>query len=263
MKNVTKVLIAAAAVSGLLAACANLPYRLPGQRAAELKPDQGSILFKANATGGLPAKRILYSDNEQRVEYALYKGNGAQAELIYMERPANLTVAFNYAYTVADTVNSWNYSKGQPIQWDKADLVATKVGYVFVRPYRLTARNQNCVGVNGEWDRASDDPEQRNTRILFGYYCAPAGQALSQEGALAAVDSIGLKGITERSTDYADTVYNFHRDVVANFAGQEGSKKAIELARYGSDTGAGIAEFPFRFAEYYDPDMGNDNDLDN
>jgi hypothetical protein len=258
MKTIAKTVAATAIVAGSLAACADLPYRLPGERAAELKPDQGSLLFNAETTGKLPTKRILYSDNEQRVEYALYKGNGAQAEFIYMERPYNLTVAFNYPYTIADNVRSWNYSKGQPTQWEPATFIKTTVGNVFYRPYRLTARNQQCFGVNGEWDRATDDPEQRNTRILFGYYCAPAGQALAQDKMLSLIDGLGLKGITERSADFADTVYNFHRDVVANFAGQEGTKKAIALARYGSDTGAGIAEFPFRFAQYYDPHQGND-----
>ncbi len=259
MTVTAKIAVAALAV-GALAACADLPFHLPGERAAELKPEQGSILFSADTVGKSPEKRILYSDNEQRVEYAYYKGNGARAEFVYMERPASQNIIFNYAYNIADTVALWNYSKGQPAQFDKAVYITTKVGNVYYRPYRLSSRNQQCFGVNGEWDRASDDMHHRHTRIMFGYYCAPAGQALPESKMLALIDNIGLKGITERSLDYADTVYNFHRDVVSNFAGQEGTKKAIELARYGSDTGAGIAQYPFRFAEYYDPHRGNDFD---
>lgn len=252
--------IAAVIVVGSLAACADLPYRLPGERAAELKPEQGSILFNADTTGKLPAKRILYSDNEQRVEYALYKGNGAQAELVYMERPYNLNVAFNFEYTIADKVPAWNFSKGQPIQWSKAVSIRAKVGDMFYRPYTLTAKNQNCFGLSGEWDRDARDPEHRFTRIMFGYYCAPAGQALSQEKTLTLLDAIGIKGISERSLDYADTLYNFHRDVVANFVGKEGTQKATALAQFGTDSAAGIAEFPFRYAQYYNVGDGRDRD---
>ncbi|HEX9569332.1 MAG TPA: hypothetical protein VF987_06590 [Rhodospirillales bacterium] len=260
MTTLAKAIAAAVLVAGSLAACADLPFRLPGERAAILKPEQGSILFRTDTVGNHPAQRVLYSDNDQRVEYALYKGKGAQAEFIYMERPYVEKVAFNYAYTVADTVRRWNYSKGQPTDWDKAVGIRTTVGDLFYRSYRLTARNQNCFGINGEWDRAVDDPRQRNTRIMFGYYCAPAGQALSQEKTLALIDAIGLKGITERSLDYADTIYGFHKDVVANFAGKEGTQKAIALAQFGADAAAGIAEYPFRFAEHYMISDGN-NDM--
>ncbi len=260
MTTFAKAIAVTALAAGALAACADLPFRLPGERAAIIKPDQGSILFRTDTVGNLPAQRVLYSDNDQRVEYALYKGNGAQAEFVYMERPYNQKIAFNYAYTVADTVQRWNYSKGQATAWDKATRVVTKVGDLFYRPYRLTAKNQHCFGVNGEWERAVDDPRQRNTRIMFGYYCAPAGQALSQEKTLALIDSIGLKGVTERSPDYADTIYGFHQDVVANFAGKEGTQKAIALAQFGADAAAGIAEYPFRFAEHYMISDGN-NDM--
>jgi len=131
-------------------------------------------------------------------------------------------------------------------------------GNVFYRPYTLTARNQNCFGVSGEWDNDPRDRQYRTGRVLFGYYCAPAGQALPEQKMLAIVDGIGLKGITERSTDFADTIYNFHRDVVANFAGKEGSQKAIALARHGGGSAAGIAEFPFRYAEYFQLGDGNE-----
>jgi len=258
MTTITKAIVTAVIVAGSLAACADLPYRLPGERAAMLKPEQGSILFRIDTVGNQPAQRVLYTDNDQRVEYALYNGAGAQAEFIYMERPYNLTVAFNYAYTVADTVQRWNYSKGQPTEWDKAVGIRTKVGDIYYRSYRLTGRNQHCFGINGEWDRAGDDPRQRNTRIMFGYYCAPPGQALSREKTQALIDSIGLKGYTERSLDYADTLYGFHQDVVANYAGKDGTQKAIALAQFGADAAAGIAEYPFRFAEYYDPQNGDD-----
>ena len=239
-----------------LAACGGLSGRQPVERTAELPPDKGSILFKADHVGDRPARRIQYSDNEQRVEYALYKGGGAQAEFVYMERPYNLNVAFNFPYTIADRVGAWNYSKGQAIRWERATRIDTKLGDLFYRPYRMTNRNQNCFGISGEWDRDPRDWRQRHTRIMFGYYCAPAGQALSSERMTALIGGLGLKGITERSDDYADTIYNFHRDVAASFSGPQGSLKASEIARNGAGDSTGIADYPFHLAEYYNPTYG-------
>jgi hypothetical protein len=242
-----------------LAACADLPFRLPGERAAELPPEKGLVVFKADTVGDRPAKRIQYSDNEQRVDYTLYRGGGAQAEFIYMERPYQLNVAFNFGFTIADKVGAWNFSKGQAVDFGKAMQVRTRVGYVFYRPYKLPAANQQCFGVSGEWDRAQDDPKLRHTRILFGYYCAPQGQALSEEQALKLVDNIGLRGVTDRAQD-ADSIYNFHTDVAANFSGPQGTEKAMNVARNG-DGKAGITEFPFRYAEYYN--RGDSHDRNN
>ena len=248
-------LVAVAAV-GALAACADLSYGPPYERTAELPPDKGLILFKADHVGERPARRIQYSDNEQRVEYTLYRGGGAQAEFVYMERPYNLNVAFNFPYTIADRVGSWNYSKGQAVQWERATRIDTRLGEMFYRPYRMTARNQTCIGVSGEWDRDPRDWRQRHTRIMFGYYCAPAGQELSADQMVLLIGGLGLKGVTERSDDYADTVYNFHRDVAANFAGPDGSLKATEIARNGAGDSAGVADYPFRLAQYYNPYYG-------
>ncbi|MBI2586104.1 MAG: hypothetical protein HYW28_09595 [Rhodospirillales bacterium] len=244
------------AVAVTLVACADVSSRPPVERTAELPPDKGLILFKADHVGDRPARRIQYSDNEQRVEYALYRGGGAQAEFVYMERPYNLNVAFNFPYTIADRVGAWNYSKDQPIQWEQATRIDTKLGDVFYRPYRLTARNQHCFGVSGEWDRDPKDWRQRHTRIMFGYYCAPAGQELSRDRMMSLIGGLGLKGVTDRSDDYADTVYNFHRDVAANFSGPQGSLKATGIARNGAGDSAGVADYPFHLAEYYNPYYG-------
>ena len=167
--------------AGALAACADLPFQQPGERAAELPPTRGLVVFKAPTVGDQPIKRIQYSDNEQRVDYTLYRGGGAQAEFVYMERPYHLNVAFNFPFTIADKVKAWNFSRGQAVDYGKAMQARTHVGYVFYRPYKLPAGNQECFGVSGEWDMAADDPKHRDTRILFGYYCAPSGQALGEE----------------------------------------------------------------------------------
>ncbi len=265
MKNVCKAIAAVVliAAAGSLAACAGATFRLPGERTAELPPDKGLILFNADTVGNMPVRRIQYSDNEQRVDYALYQGNGAQAEFIYMETPYNHWVAFEFSYTIRDKVEAWKFSKGQAMEWDEAVLIRTALGhgYVFYRPYRLTGMNRSCFGMSGEWDTAVQDPELRPERIMFGYYCAPPGKTLSEKEILTLVDRIGLKGTTVRATNYAARIGNFYGDIDANFGGPQQSAQAVELAQgVKTPDRAGIPEFPFDYAEYYDPGDGADFD---
>ena len=77
---------------GVLAACAGSGsggglYSLPGPRAVELPLNSGLIVFATEHVGKTPVKRIQYTDNEQRIDYALFKGNGAQGEFIFMDTP--------------------------------------------------------------------------------------------------------------------------------------------------------------------------------
>lgn len=249
----TPAILVAAAAS--LAACANAPYRLPGERAAELPPDRGLVTFEADTVGNKAVRRVQYTDNEQRVDYALFEGGGARAEFVYMETKYFLNVAFDFDFTIRDKVETWNFSKGQPIQWEEATRIYSEFGPAYYRPYRLTAMNRSCFGVSGQWDYESEDPEFRSTRILFGYYCAPPGEALGGDKLLSLVDNIGIKGVTERAPGHAERVTDFYADIEAVQPGGRG-RQAIEVAQ------AAIDGFPFRYARYFFPTDGNDNDFD-
>ncbi len=195
---------------------------------------------------------MQYADNEQRVDYALYQGGGAQAEFIYMETLYNHFVAFEFPYTIRDKVEAWKFSKGQVMEWDEAVRIRTALGQVFYRPYRLTGMNRSCFGMTGEWDIAVEDPDLRPERIMFGYYCAPPGKTLSEKEILTLVDRIGLKGNTVRCINYAARFGNFYGDIDANFGGPGRSKQVMKMAQgVNTPRSAGIAEFPFRYAEYY------------
>ena len=263
MKSIRKVALAilVMATAGALGACEGLPGQLPGPKAAELPPDRGLILFAADTVGNTPKRRVQYADNEQRVDYALYQGDGAQAEFIYMETPISVWVAFEFPYTIRDKVEAWKFSKGQAMEWDKAVLILTAVGQIHYRPYRLTGMNRSCFGMAGEWDTAVGDPNLRPERIMFGYYCAPPGKALSEKEILTLVDRIGLKGDTLRTPHYAARLGNFYGDIDANFGGPRKSAWVVKSVQ-GTDTPdpAGIDEFPFDYAYYYTPEGGGELD---
>ena len=259
MKSIRKValVVLVMATVGVLGACEGLPGRLPGPKAAELPPDNGLILFAADTVGNTPKRRVQFADNEQRVEYALYQGDGAQAEFIYMETPLNFYVSFEFPYTIRDKVEAWKFSKGQAMEWDNAVLIWTALDQVYYRPYRLTGMNRSCFGMSGEWDIAPEDPGLNSERILFGYYCAPTGKTLSEKEILTLVDRIGLKGTTIRASNYAARIGNFYGDIDANFGGPEKSASAVKLAQgMTSPDPAGIDEFPFDYAIYYTPSFG-------
>ncbi len=261
MKSIYKVALAILLIAtvGALSACEGLPGRLPGPKAAELPPEKGLILFSADTVGDTPKRRVQYADNEQRVDYALYRGGGAQAEFIYMETPYNIWIAFDFPYTVRDKVEAWKFSKGQAIEWGKAVRISTALGPFFYRPYRLTEMDRSCVGMSGDWDTAVEDPELRSERIMFGYYCAPPGKALGVGETLSLLDRIGLKGTTVKPTEYAERIRNFYGDVDDNFGGPQQSAKAVELAQgVKTPDPAGIQEFPFDYAKYYSPGGGRD-----
>ena len=78
------------------------------------------IVFASEHVGKTPVKKIQYTDNEQRIDYALFKGNGAQGEFIFMDTPYTLNVSFNFPFNIRDKVETWNFSKGQAAEWETA-----------------------------------------------------------------------------------------------------------------------------------------------
>ncbi len=256
---------------GMLSACSNFPFSPPQEKAAELPANKGLIAFEATEWDGA-ARRVQYSDSVQRVDFALFRGkddagagSAAQAEFIYMERPPMAKVAFEFPFTIRDKVESWNFSKDQAVEWQKAKLVRTELGQFFYRPYRLTAKNRQCFGLSGEWDAAFDDPNLRDTRILFGYYCAPPGVLIGDEKLAALIAGIGLRSETRRSVVYAPFFHEtmsygkFYQDVDDHTGGRQETVRALQLAQgQGASPPAGIAEFPFRYGKIYNVLEGKD-----
>ncbi|NQU61896.1 MAG: hypothetical protein HQ512_12255 [Rhodospirillales bacterium] len=256
------------AATGLVGACAgaDIPYRLPGERSAILPEDKGLVVFDSGPAGLTPARRVQYSDNQQRVDYALFEGRkkagSGRAELVYMEIAYNTIWSFEFPFIIADKVNAWNFSKGKPVEWGEAVQLETKLGWIFYRPYKLigqlTGDSRQCFGMSGEWDIAPGDNNHRPTRVMFGYYCAAPGVAVADEAMRSLAEGIGIRGVTVRATGHADRIYKFHGDVEAHFGGPGASAKAVETARGingGIETAssAGIGEFPFRYARQFNP----------
>lgn len=163
-----------------------------------LEEDKGKVVIGAKAFAQPAQLRVGFADILEREEYALFRGNGGQAETLFVEARNDMhtQTVLTFEYTVARSVQMWRFNQGQPITWGDSHFVPTTYGGGWVRTYHLTKSGHNCVGFATGWDKRPDDPNRRPTKGLFGYACKPAGAPMGESEADEIVKSIDLRGIT-------------------------------------------------------------------
>ena len=233
-KIITVLIVAAPILGGC--AGANMPAIVT------VPPGDERIVFTAAEFKGMTPQRVKYTDLWQREEYALFRANGAQAEIIYASAKEDASTALEYGYTVEGTIKTWNLNKKFDIQWRKVQRIAVPFGDIFYKPYLLKGKNRECFGFAREWDHLSDDPDHRPGKVLFGYFCAKAGAHISEDGIEELIQRIGVRGVTER--------LGSRRGSGGDVA--PASADAVMIAR-GADASSesGNANFPFGFARHY------------
>ena len=186
-------LIAAAALGGAQALALERPM------IAVIAPGDERIVFAAEEFEGTTPRRVRYTDVWEREEYALFQGNGAQAEIIYSAAKTDeAMIALAYNLVIARMVKTWNLNRNNVEAWGGKGEVSTPFGLFFYRRYKLARRNRVCFGFSGEWDEPSDDPQQRPGKVLFGYFCAKEGADLPYDRIEDLILRLGIRGITER-----------------------------------------------------------------
>jgi len=210
--------------------------------------------------------RIQFADPWEFEEYALFPAaDGSQAEVIYVSaiHGTNEHVALEYSKLIADTVTGWNISRGQSIDWQPAQWIATRWGGGWMQPYKLRQANRACVGFSAGWDDMQDDPRTRPSKVIFGYHCAAPGKGLAFQDAVAAVQAIGIQGVTESSP--VQSAYQL---------AQAGAQTSAPLPRNQAVTLAVLAQggspgqpsghpgFPFLMSEIYRVGGGGDDKND-
>lgn len=163
-----------------------------------LTEERGELVVGADAFIGTTPTRIGFVDFLQREEYTLYRSPKGQAELLYLrsrpERTQYTSLAFNKL--IARTLPMWRFNQGHPLNLGESFFLRTTLAPFWVQPYTQTDTGRNCAGLYGAWDEDSLDPWQRPRKIVFGYYCVPAGEKLTAEDAKHFVTSIDIRGIT-------------------------------------------------------------------
>jgi hypothetical protein len=238
--------LACLAVSSALAGCQTTGGAYPNIAWGGTK--SAYVLFTAPAFKDTASKHVVFTDMWQHEEYALFEGNGARAEIIYAAANERDTIALDYDYPLEPMIRTWNIASAHPVTFGKKGQTGAPLGAYFYQHFRLTDVGRNCVGFFTEWDLKDDDPQLRNGKALFGYYCERPGPAIAQTQIFNLLDNIWIRGITAR----IDTRFTPIAPAGSPRRGRD--PIALAFAKQGSgDTGN--AKFPFDMADHY-------NDID-
>ena len=245
--DVSRPILAAAVSMAVLGGCAVSDYQRP--TIERVGAGDGRIVFAAGVFRGAAPERVRFTDIWQREEYALFRGGGAQAEILYSTTTTPVfTVVLNYEFMVDDMVETWNLNRKHTKAWDESRRVEAPLGTFFYKPYRLVGADRACFGFATEWEHRGDDPDNRPSKVLFGYFCAKKGAPLSLDRMEDLIQTIGVRGVTERIR---------HADA----ARREGAARATDartqadaaLIAHGPSPSAdrGNANFPFDLAQFF------------
>ncbi len=220
-------------------------------RIRAVAPGEERILFAADEFLSTTPRRALFMDDWEREEYALFEGGGARAELIYITI-VGPNMALEYPFKVRDTIGTWNMSRRNAPQWGPSGEVSTDFDTVFTQSFTLGGADRPCVGFNAEWDWVGEDPENRVSKVLFGYFCGPIGTVLTEERIDSLLGMVGIRGVTERLRRYA------RRSAPVVSPAQ--AAQAAQTARGASPAAnTGNPGFPFGFGRHYNIGNGHRN----
>lgn len=214
--------------------------------------------FRDNASAAPP--HVKYVDVWQREEYALFQGNGAQAEAIYSTVTAQQTaLQYNY-YTLRRAVDTFNLNRRQTKQWGSNGSIPFGSGVLFYQSYRLVPTDRACVGYSGSWETVGADPEFRPSKALLGYYCARPGETLSQAESTSILSRLSVIGLSGRPGQWFGVTYDTEGGLKPNSVART-DPAAVRIATGGgpvADTGA--ASFPLELAIHFTIGNGGERD---
>jgi len=235
--------VAAAALAGCAAGSG-----FAGGKIETVPPGDERIVFAAPVFAGTTPQRGKFADYWEREEYALFRGGGAQAEIIYSTVLPGPQVALQYDFTLERMVETWNVNRTQAKIWSDAQRVRTPLGEFFYKPYTLAGGSRACFGFANEWDDPADDPWNRPGKVLFGYYCAKAGRKISLDEMEDLIRTIGVRGITEP----------IRKSETARAAGAPVADATLIAKGPSASADRGNMNFPFRFAEHFQIGNGDE-----
>ncbi len=245
--NVSRSVLAAAVSMAVLGGCAASDYQRPTIERAGA--GDGRIVFAADVFRGAAPERVTFTDIWQREEYALFLGGGAQAEIVYSTTTTPVfTVVLEYQLMIDDMVETWNLNRKHAKAWDESRKVEAPLGPFFYKPYRLVGADRACFGFATEWDHRGDDPDNRPSKVLFGYFCATKGAPLSLDRMEDLIQTIGVRGITERIR-HADAARQGGAARAANVRTQANATLTARGPSPSADRGN--ASFPFDLAQFF------------
>jgi hypothetical protein len=206
-------------------------------------PGEHQIVVRSKNFSDTTPMRVKFTDVWQTEEYALFKTESMQLEIIYAEASRAFTVALDYQMPLMSMVETWNLISRQNIVWGPLGRTDTRLGTWFYRTFELSHIQKSCAGFMIEWDEIYEDPQGRPRKVLFGYLCAAEGMALDNDQIRTLISKIGIRPQDGQFDDH-----NARSDINAG-AHSPAAIDAVRGKNRATDTGN--PRFPFRFARYY------------
>ena len=159
-------------------------------------------------------------------------------------------MVLEYLFNVRETIGTWNMSRRDTPEWGPSGPASAWFDSIHTQSFdtqsfRLGRANRPCVGFSAEWDWVPDDPKNRAGQVLFGYYCAPVGTALTEERIDSLLGTVGIREVPERPGKGA-------HGPAPTVPPAQSPAQVAQTARGASPTAdTGNPGFPFRFGEYF------------
>lgn len=245
MKTTGKIL-AVAGLGALLLGCATPPHNMEGYRTVD--EIDGLPVLKAAAFHDTTPKRAMFADFEIREDYVRYDANGAKAEVFYIN-PRNgfwRNIALEHRHGSSNIAEVFNFFRGRTVEQADGVFLRTDFGPLWYRILTLPDDNRSCVVFNSERDEHPDDSLLRPDKVLFGYYCPPAGETLDAAAVKRVLDGLGVRGV--------DLPFPGKEPEIGGLASPAMQRQLEMLVRGGAGAREwGAASFPFPMAAPYTP----------
>lgn len=225
--------LAAAIAASTLSACATLKQRtlIPIPR------DSAHLSWQAAPFSGSVPAGIRYSGIDQNEDYLLFRAQGLQSELVFVEALPAMSATFSLirygGRDLRGLTRSWAINRHAGLAWGRARRLRTPLAEFLIQRYRLARTHRQCVALQARWDIPAN-PQNWAGRLVFGYLCAAPHQPLSRARVTALIG--GLR--------------------VSDSATSHGQKHLPELRptpvrAHGGRPAHGNARFPFLFGIYH------------
>ncbi len=197
MKSISKWVTPAAAFLVLAATGCSVTKQDAGTFRTPIE-DRGRVVTDASAFTNINPIRVTFEDFREFEEYSLFRSERGQAEMLFIEIPERRSQnhILDFSKLVSSAVQMWRFNQETDLKFEPSVSVTNNLGDFWIRRYQQVATGRSCVGFVGTWDLNFSDPSIRPTKALFGYYCQPSGNALSQQDAKRFVTSIDIRGIS-------------------------------------------------------------------
>ncbi|HYW77666.1 MAG TPA: hypothetical protein VFA48_13780 [Gammaproteobacteria bacterium] len=182
------VLVAVVAAS-MLTGCATLEQR------TLISIPEGSthLSWQAAPFTDVAPAGIRYSGVDENEDYLLYRAHGMQSELVFINAIPAMSATINLIeYNGKDLrrlTRTWAINQHAGLQWEGTRHLRTPLANFSIRRYRLTHTHRRCAAFQARWDIAAT-PQRWAGKLVFGYLCAAAGQALTQPKVTALVSGL-------------------------------------------------------------------------